>query len=720
MENSIAFRMGGKVYDITSSSAATGEWYEWVETTRLSVRNMVLSKDALLWLCKRFSEASVNRGKSFKSWRCQDVSTYIYCSQKFNKYGRFMSVISVNGHSRTIIIIPENTFNEGWGKIAGKIESFINLISRTKAVNTAAGGFISKPFTGNGNYKGAVTNNKWIQQIQAKAPMKNCLQEENTLLRRCLVGRFSGGDEAPTRNDVRRWANQTWKGVLNLQVYDLNGFLFLFEFQTRRDAEQILMGEWRRQGHCLNLEWWSPTTCALPETFRFEWFWIRVLGLPLHLWNSKMMKEIGDACGGWLENEEETELKNHLRWARIRVRGPKEKIPTSIEVADGDLIYTLPIWCELPALYRKKQEVLPPREVEIEPGFRSSNILAQWSEALHKNGRLADGAGTSKLDVYEKGGNSADRNHVAGHVKFLNSQDHWVCPRNYRHSEPVPIQIDSSNQERDVEATANEWVQANMISLSQHFGIDLKGCQKEAYALLMKLDQRTGKEKMGLNGENKRELVRKLLKQWGADIIVLVETKLNGHIDNILQSIWNNRWAEVLMKEAQGSSGGIMILWDKRVWRGELLLVGSQCLTGKFSGIHDDFNWCITAVYADCDTVIRRVLWQELLQMKTSINGPWVVCGDFNVTRFASERTNCNRQNGAMTEFSSCIEDLEMVDPPLFGGSFTWRRGEDHNCASRIDRFLHCAEWGENFTQINQCSLPKIASDHNPNHAVLW
>ncbi|KAG5571422.1 hypothetical protein H5410_061188 [Solanum commersonii] len=156
----------------------------------------------------------------------------------------------------------------------------------------------------------------------------------------------------------------------------------------------------------------------------------------------------------------------------------------------------------------------------------------------------------------------------------------------------------------------------------------------------------------------------------------------------------------VLMKEAQGSSGGIMILWDKRVWRGELLLVGSQCLTGKFSGIHDYFNWCITAVYADCDTVIRRVLWQELLQMKTSIYGPWVVCGDVNVTRFASERTNCNRQNGAMTEFSSCIEDLEMVDPPLFGGSFTWRSGEDHNCASRIDRFLYCAEWGENFTQI--------------------
>lgn len=36
----------------------------------------------------------------------------------------------------------------------------------------------------------------------------------------------------------------------------------------------------------------------------------------------------------------------------------------------------------------------------------------------------------------------------------------------------------------------------------------------------------------GLNGENKREFVRILLKHWGADILVLVETKLSGQIDN--------------------------------------------------------------------------------------------------------------------------------------------------------------------------------------------
>ncbi|KAF3638986.1 hypothetical protein FXO37_24149 [Capsicum annuum] len=38
-------------------------------------------------------------------------------------------------------------------------------------------------------------------------------------------------------------------------------------------------------------------------------------------------------------DEEEAELKNHLRWARIRVRGPKENIPMKVEITDDKLIF---------------------------------------------------------------------------------------------------------------------------------------------------------------------------------------------------------------------------------------------------------------------------------------------------------------------------------------------------------------------------------------------
>ena len=110
-------------------------------------------------------------------------------------------------------------------------------------------------------------------------------------------------------------------------------------------------------------------------------------------------------------------------------------------------------------------------------------------------------------------------------------------------------------------------------------------------------------------------------------------------------------------KEAMGSRGGIAISWDKRVWKGELVEIGRQSLIGKFIGVREEFSWHIIATYADCSREIRKV-WEELKAIRGRIVGPWIVCGDFNVTRYPSERTNCHRLTSAMTEFSSCIQEL--------------------------------------------------------------
>lgn len=65
------------------------------------------------------------------------------------------------------------------------------------------------------------------------------------LLSRCLIGKFEE-DEVPTTNDVKHWPQQTWKVTQGVQVYDMNGVLFLFEFPSIKAAEHILMGDWRR------------------------------------------------------------------------------------------------------------------------------------------------------------------------------------------------------------------------------------------------------------------------------------------------------------------------------------------------------------------------------------------------------------------------------------------------------------------------------------------
>ncbi|KAF3684182.1 putative pyruvate decarboxylase isozyme 2 [Capsicum annuum] len=240
-----AYGAAAYIYYELSNYLSFKDWFNGalsLELTNDHPNMRIIHRKVALILGQWVSEikgASDNKGKSFKSWRSMDVSTYIYCSLKYNIYGRYISVITVKGQSRTMIIIPENSINEWWGILAMKIETFINKNSEVQKSLNTSGDLIQNNF-----------------------------------------------------------------------------------------KEHVLMGEWIRQGNNLKLDWWSPTKRAFHEQSSFDWFWIRVHSLPLHLWNKEVMKKIGDDCGGWPENEEETELKNHLRWARIR--GPKENILTKI------------------------------------------------------------------------------------------------------------------------------------------------------------------------------------------------------------------------------------------------------------------------------------------------------------------------------------------------------------------------------------------------------
>ncbi|WMV25487.1 hypothetical protein MTR67_018872 [Solanum verrucosum] len=51
---------------------------------------------------------------------------------------------------------------------------------------------------------------------------------------------------------------------------------------------------------------------------------------------------------GWVETEEETQLRNHLKWARIRIKGDGADIPKKVTIDGGGICYTMQIWTESP------------------------------------------------------------------------------------------------------------------------------------------------------------------------------------------------------------------------------------------------------------------------------------------------------------------------------------------------------------------------------------
>ncbi|KAG5619485.1 hypothetical protein H5410_004703 [Solanum commersonii] len=152
-------------------------------------------------------------------------------------------------------------------------------------------------------------------------------------------------------DSVKRWKV---KDFHRSQRSLINDGHFLFELPTKVAAEHVMAGTWVWKKMPLNLEWWSPITGCWPEAIARDWVWIRVLGLPLNLWSHKVFKLIGDQCGGLIKAEEETTLKNHMHWARIKVKGDGKMVPKEIEITSEGFVYTVPIWCEAPVTFRKE------------------------------------------------------------------------------------------------------------------------------------------------------------------------------------------------------------------------------------------------------------------------------------------------------------------------------------------------------------------------------
>ncbi|RVW51474.1 hypothetical protein CK203_084032 [Vitis vinifera] len=84
--------------------------------------------------------------------------------------------------------------------------------------------------------------------------------------------------------------------------------------------------------------------------------WVRVVGLPLHLWSREVFKLIGDGCGGLINVDEETFSMANLQWARLLVRVKGRDFPSSVQLVEGSGCYSIQLWWEVQPWY---SQVMP-------------------------------------------------------------------------------------------------------------------------------------------------------------------------------------------------------------------------------------------------------------------------------------------------------------------------------------------------------------------------
>jgi exonuclease III len=131
----------------------------------------------------------------------------------------------------------------------------------------------------------------------------------------------------------------------------------------------------------------------------------------------------------------------------------------------------------------------------------------------------------------------------------------------------------------------------------------------------------------GLNVSVKRLRVRNLLRQWKANIICLQETKLEIISNNIVRSLWGCPFVDWCYSASYGASGGMLIMWDKRIVEKIDVFVGEYVFACSFRSIFDDFSWAFAGVYNPNINALRSSLWDELAGLSSWWELPWCFFG---------------------------------------------------------------------------------------------
>ncbi|XP_058774887.1 uncharacterized protein LOC131649156 [Vicia villosa] len=214
----------------------------------------------------------------------------------------------------------------------------------------------------------------------------------------------------------------------------------------------------------------------------------------------------------------------------------------------------------------------------------------------------------------------------------------------------------------------------------------------------------------------KRKRVGFNIQRGGVDIAFIQETKLRGVKFQTVKELWGDALVEWSHSDAEGASGGILIMWRKDFFKvlysfkGEGFL--GLCVEKENRRIY------FVNFYASCDHNSRMRSWKRLVDIKrSSSDGSWCIGGDFNVITSLEERVGISKKNyrKEIEDFKEFIEEMELVDPPTIGGKFTWSNSGG-SAMSRLDRFL----LSDNFIVDWKVEGQTIEERDVFDHAPIW
>ena len=190
----------------------------------------------------------------------------------------------------------------------------------------------------------------------------------------------------------------------------------------------------------------------------------------------------------------------------------------------------------------------------------------------------------------------------------------------------------------------------------------------------------------GLNGRARRNVVRDLVTQERVSLVCLHETKLSVICNSLANEILGSMFDYDYMSSAN-VAGGVLFGWQRDQWVVSQVDKRRFFLSAKVANTATPQDcWWLTVVYGPQADQEKVEFLDEFRQFRMTADGPWVLCGDFNMIYRTEVKSNDCLDRRCMRRFRAFIDAVELEELHLVGRRFTWSSERDQPTLEWLDR----------------------------------
>jgi exonuclease III len=234
--------------------------------------------------------------------------------------------------------------------------------------------------------------------------------------------------------------------------------------------------------------------------------------------------------------------------------------------------------------------------------------------------------------------------------------------------------------------------------------------------MLEQLPNLLGWNVRGLNDQDRKDTVHETIANSSCHIACLQETKLQHILPFDAAYIGGFRLKSFVYKPANGTRGGILLLWDDSMVSISNATISEFSLSAdvSLSNASENGDFKITSVYGPTDNALKDQFFAELIGLKPPRGGRWLVLGDFNQIRRARDKSKGNVNRSRMVRFRDALQSCELNEIHLQNRRFTWSNERASPTLCKLDAFYCNAEWDLRFDTHVLYALSSPLSDHCP------